>query len=176
MAHAQRGGFCPFHAWRYVALASPQGIAKTYPPLLMHVAAALRRQCSDADRRTSNSTPLKCPSCAVAVRAEREAIVERVQRLRERPEAAAGDSTFCVPHLRELVASLGTAEAVTLLLRHEAALLERLAEDMQRYALKHDALRRALTSDEERCSADNAVLLLSGKRNLSGPAGRTDYL
>lgn len=53
--------------------------------------------------------------------------------------------------------------------RAHAALLERTAEDLERYALKHDALRRYLTSEEERRASQIALLLLAGHRNLSSP-------
>ena len=48
-----------------------------------------------------------------------------------------------------------------------AELLERTAEDLQRYAIKYDALRRHLTSEEERRASQLALLLLAGHRNLN---------
>jgi hypothetical protein len=47
-------------------------------------------------------------------------------------------------------------------------LLERTAEDLQWYALKHDALRRCLTNEEE-CRAAQIALLLAGHRSVSPP-------
>ena len=47
-----------------------------------------------------------------------------------------------------------------------ATLLERLSEDMARYALKHDAVRRYLASDEEETAAQRALLLVAGHRNV----------
>jgi hypothetical protein len=55
------------------------------------------------------------------------------------------------------------------MLESHARLLERTAEDLQRYALKHDALRRYLTSAEERQASLLALLLLAGHRNVSAP-------
>jgi GTP-binding protein EngB required for normal cell division len=178
MSHAQRGGFCPFHAWQYATLASPQGIAKAYPELLNRVAAAMRLECDGLVRQGMNdaAVPARCPTCAVASRAERTALRETVQRLDKNGSADARDGRLCLPHLRPILARLGPSEAATVLLRAEATLLERLAEDLQRYALKHDALRRALTTEEERRATDNALLVLSGKRSVCGPAGRSDYL
>ena len=65
--------------------------------------------------------------------------------------------------------ALGPGGAASELLAAHASLLERTAEDLQRYALKHDALRRYLTSEEERRASQNALLLLAGHRNLSSP-------
>jgi hypothetical protein len=64
---------------------------------------------------------------------------------------------------------LGTCVAAQVLIRSHAALLERTAEDLQRYALRHDALRRHLTSDEERSAATLILLLLAGHRSVSAP-------
>lgn len=43
--------------------------------------------------------------------------------------------------------------------------MERVAEDMQRYVIKHDALRRNLASQEENDSALVGLQLLTGHRN-----------
>jgi hypothetical protein len=43
---------------------------------------------------------------------------------------------------------------------------ERLAEDMQRYALKRDGLRRGLVSDEEEVAAAMAIRHIAGGRSL----------
>ena len=46
-------------------------------------------------------------------------------------------------------------------------LLERTAEDMQRYAIRHDALRRALTSAEERNSYLQGLQMLVGHKAVN---------
>jgi hypothetical protein len=55
----------------------------------------------------------------------------------------------------------GPSEAARKMLAAHAAFLERTAEDLQRYALKHDTLRRHLTSEEERSASQIARLLLA---------------
>ncbi|HVH74000.1 MAG TPA: hypothetical protein VM755_03705 [Stellaceae bacterium] len=45
----------------------------------------------------------------------------------------------------------------------------RRAEDMRRYALKHEGVRRHLASDEEEKAAQRALLLLAGHRTLNTP-------
>jgi hypothetical protein len=55
------------------------------------------------------------------------------------------------------------------LMAHQATILERVSEDMERYALKHDAVRRFLESGEERTAAERALLLLAGDRNVNSP-------
>jgi hypothetical protein len=53
------------------------------------------------------------------------------------------------------------------LLYREAAVMERFAEDMQRYAIKYDALRRDLASAEEHNSYLQALQLIVGHRNVN---------
>jgi hypothetical protein len=50
------------------------------------------------------------------------------------------EDRFCLPHLALVTSSLGAGKPARNLLH--ARLLERTAEDLQRYALRHDALRR----------------------------------
>ena len=51
----------------------------------------------------------------------------------------------------------------------EADLLHRLSEDMRMYALKHDAIRRELMTQEERQAYLHALERLAGSRFLSLP-------
>ena len=53
------------------------------------------------------------------------------------------------------------------LVLREAAMLERTAEDMQRYAIKHDALRRHLVSQEENDAPLLGLQLLTGHRSVN---------
>ena len=84
-------------------------------------------------------------------------------------------SACCLSHLGTVTEIMGPGEPARELLRAHANLFERTAEDLQRYALKHDALRRHLTSEEERSASQLALLLLAGHRNVSAPWG-IDYI
>jgi hypothetical protein len=53
------------------------------------------------------------------------------------------------------------------MLVHEAMLCERVSEDMRRFALKLDGMRRHLVSDEEYASARMALTLLAGSYNIN---------
>ena len=75
----------------------------------------------------------------------------------------------CLPHLASVAAVLGPGEPARILLHAHAYLLERTAEDLQRYALRHDALRRYLTSEEERRASQLALLLLAGHKSINAP-------
>jgi len=80
--------------------------------------------------------------------------------------AAAG---LCLPHLEMILGKIGPASVARRLLLGEAAALQRLSEDMRRYALKRDGLRRALASDEDLSAGRRALMLLGGHRNVFGP-------
>jgi hypothetical protein len=73
------------------------------------------------------------------------------------------------------VANPTNAETIEQLLERESMLLQRMAEDMQRYSMKHDALRRHLASDEERDAALKALLSLVGHRSVTSP-WRVEYI
>jgi hypothetical protein len=50
---------------------------------------------------------------------------------------------------------------------HEAAVLQRVAEDMRRYATQDDAIRRELSSDDELHADRNAMNALAGQRYIN---------
>jgi hypothetical protein len=89
-----------------------------------------------------------------------------------RAATSSGEKNFsacCLPHLVLIAEYLGKGKPAQNLLHAHARLLERTAEDLQRYALRHDALRRYLTSEEERRASQLALLLLAGHRSVSAP-------
>ena len=69
-------------------------------------------------------------------------------------------SAVCLPHMRLLAAAMPSAAADALLLRRQAALMERVAEDAARFALKQNAARQGSLSKEERDAASCAARVL----------------
>lgn len=168
------GGFCPFHAWEYEAIASPNGICGGHAPLLHRIA----RRLHDAAMTESNSisssirrlltTEQRCPLCEVRFESERTAIANIAAELgKDGPRAVNELSAICLPHLVVLLDSLEDKEIRRKLVERHAILLERLSEDMKRYSLKHDAARRQLASHEENVAAKRGLLLLAGYRNVN---------
>ena len=47
-----------------------------------------------------------------------------------------------------------------------------MADNLRRYALKHDGLRRYLASDEEEKAAERALMMLAGHRTLNTSSPR----
>jgi GTP-binding protein EngB required for normal cell division len=172
--HARREGFCPLHTWQYEGISSPYGVCTAYPQLVHRVAAGLE-EIADAGGdptgklRALLPTPRSCPACEVRIQAEQTAMAHVAELTRQAEGRTARIPACCLPHLAMVVERLGLGEPARKLLEAHALLLERTAEDLQRYALKHDALRRYLTSQEERSASQIALLLLAGHRSVSSP-------
>ncbi len=182
--HAERGGFCSLHTWQYENISSPYGVCASYPLLAHRIASGLQKIANDPDGALStfeqvNQLPASkstCQVCQERVAAERYAIDEAAARVREVSHLSSGTvPACCLVHLAMLSGVLGESESARLLLGVHAEFLERLGEDAQRYALRHDALRRYLTSEEERRASQLLLLMLAGHRNISAP-WQVEYL
>ena len=175
-AHAERGGFCTLHTWQYALLASTHGLCTGYPALLEHQADRIRSALRGDAQPFSVGTAIDkllvdaatCVICRARDEAERIEIHKIVARLTN-AECGAHMTlpSVCLPHMRSLAAELGDARVVRGLLAREAELLDRLAEDMRRYATKQDAVRRHLASEEETLAGRAALELLVGLPNVS---------
>jgi GTP-binding protein EngB required for normal cell division len=159
-------GFCPRHFWLYAAVAAPRDLCVALSPLLKDVSARLRK--SESEGRASTPRPADCQMCAIQERLESETLAA-VGALTVSPDSTLANApALCVPHLRLVASRLSDSCLATALCAEHARSFDRLAEDMQRYALKHDALRRYLTSEEERHAAEDAVNRIAGRR-LTNP-------
>jgi small GTP-binding protein len=176
--HAMRGGFCPLHTWQYENLSSPYGVCTAYPELAHRIAGELERLASKASDAGDSLEELKglvasaktCRVCEVRIEAEERAVNSAATTVSE--ASASGKMRLpacCLPHLVLVAATLGAGQPARNLLHAHGRLLERTAEDLQRYALRHDALRRYLTSEEERGASQLALLLLAGHRSVNAP-------
>ncbi len=75
-------------------------------------------------------------------------------------------SAICLPHLAMLSDALPDADLIRALAERQAKIFERFAEDMRRYVLKWDALRRFLMSAEEMAAAQRAIDTVVGHRQV----------
>jgi small GTP-binding protein len=170
---SERGGLCSFHTWLYEQMSSPQGTCVGYAGVLERWASRLSAFAtppaeSGATRRQLALDTGPCVCCDARVMAETTAVNTVAGRLRAMPDQAlAALSDICLPHLRLVSAALGDHPVAARLLARQGALLQRMADNLRRYALKHDGLRRYLASDEEEKAAERALMMLAGHRTLN---------
>jgi GTP-binding protein EngB required for normal cell division len=166
--HAQQGGFCPLHTWHYEQIASPRGVCTAYPRLLNRMADRLRAIAASSLAKPDVrclTTPA-CPACRVRWYAEDRLVHSIARKLEKNPESS-DRLSLCLPHLELLLPQIDDESARPRLLLREAAVMERIAEDMQRYAIKHDGLRRHLASQEENDAPLLGLQLLTGHRSVN---------
>jgi GTP-binding protein EngB required for normal cell division len=174
---AARGGLCPLHTWQYAEIASPQGISAAYPAVLASVSQRLTNLAAAhstndlwAGTRNLLTGVDKCRACQEQLALERKAL-EDIER---KMTPADGDQSaplpvLCLQHLSDLLQMAPKSERAADLIEFEAALFERLAENMRRYALKHDALRRGTESEDERVAYHRGLSQLAGDKRLQSP-------
>jgi predicted GTPase len=177
-AHAERRGFCALHTWHYEAVASPQGICSAYPPVLFSLARGLHsvaeqvptaRVLREGVQRLLPH-PGTCRACQLLAAAQRNAVRDVLRMCSAGQEDGPGTvPPLCLPHLHSVLLSDPAPRVGRLLVQEQARVLERLGEEMQRYALKHEALRRHLASERENAAYETGLARLVGVRNLAAP-------
>lgn len=164
--HARQGGFCPQHTWHYEQIASPRGVCTAYPRLLNLTAKSLRTLAeSNYSNQDAELMKYTCPACKVRWDTEDRMVASLARKVQNSPDDE--QSTLCLPHLEMVLVKIDHALVRRNLLIRAAAVLERTAEDMQRYAIKHDALRRHLVSNEEHDAPLLGLQMLVGHRNVN---------
>ena len=172
---ALRGGLCSFHTWQYEASSSEQGVAEGYPPVLENWAswldAASSTAAADALRaqlRAKLPNETNCVLCNARASAEAQALSALASRLTLNAAQSLGSlSALCLPHLIKLAERLPSEDLIRHLMRRQAALIRRTAEDLRRSAIKRDGARRNLLSDEEEHASKRALALLAQERTLA---------
>jgi GTP-binding protein EngB required for normal cell division len=173
---AKRGGLCPFHTWQLQSVSSPYGLCAGYAPLLDRLAGALRNSALGSHRsdvfyaQLQNLLPDErdCVLCSERNAAERGAIDATAEQLEhDRTRALNSLSAICFPHFVDLVSAIRNDDLAREMLQRQATVLERYAEDMKRFAIKHAGVRRHLASEEEINAANRALLLIAGRREIN---------
>jgi small GTP-binding protein len=179
--HEQRhftasGGLCNFHTWDYHATVSAKATSTAYPALAERLASWFRQTASEAFERESLPRRLltllpsedSCALCRVQAKAETEAISVLARRLETHQVGAIESlSAICLPHIAVLVASIEDVALLRKLMARQATILERISEDMRRYALKHEGTKRFLMSEEEEKAGDRTLMLIAGHKALN---------
>ena len=162
-AHEQRGGFCPIHTWQYAEVASPQGVCQAYPGVLRHFSELIKT----AGEKGLNGTPqgANCQACEIVSECEVSAVAAIAKAFSSQSSLPA----LCIKHCAEVVSKCPDPKLRQRLVLSEAESLERIAENMERYALKHEAIRRVLATEEELVADRAGLTRLVGHPKLATP-------
>jgi len=173
-AFAGNGGFCPLHTWQLVAMASPQGLSVGLPVLMDRVSRQLSgltgRAEIDLTKGLSNHAG-RCAACQFLLSEEQAAISQLAEIVHTEPGLALYRQSqgVCLRHLAMLLSQTGGNVLRAELLATAARRYSEWAEDMQNYAMKRDAIRRALLNRDEEDAYYRAVVHLAGAKALCVP-------
>jgi translation elongation factor EF-Tu-like GTPase len=174
LAHAQAGGFCPFHTWQYAHLASPHGVSSAYPHVLFRFSRELRglAEFGTEGHQSCNvvDPPIPprgtCRACRIAAETEERALGTFAASPSVGTAAKSlASKNFCLEHLHDLLLALRDTEVGRVLLLRQSQNLSRVGENLQRYALRFDGRRRDLTTDEELQAPYQGLAMLVGHPN-----------
>jgi GTPase Era involved in 16S rRNA processing len=166
-------GFCSLHVWQLHALSSPLGESLGLAPLAEEVSQLLKKLepgSVTAAVRKMVHTPHSCRVCRALEDVELDYITrlnaflgnENNRKLYEHSQGV------CLRHLGRLIAI--TSEETRAFLLHEASRhFAEIAEDMQNYAIKRDAVRWHLTDANEDDAYMRALTHLAGAKDYSTP-------
>jgi len=172
--HASRSGFCSLHTREYARLASPQGIASGYPQTLLSVAQQLRLLSHDGRLREDWNDQFeqflpdqhKCRACQVVAETEETTMNEYVLEYADRSPGDDDLPCVCLRHLKGILQKTPETNWANRLLLHSANILERTAENLERFALRHGGLHMELATDDELGSPEKGLNLLVGQPNV----------
>ena len=173
-AFANSGGFCPLHTWQLVAMASPQGLSIGLPVLmdrLSHELSALAGR-PEMDRASMMSNHVRrCAACEFLTSEEQATVSQLAEIVHGGPGLALYRQSqgACLRHLGLLLSKAEGNALHAELLALAAGRCGEWAEDMQNYAMKRDAIRRALLNRDEEDAYLRAVIHLVGARALCVP-------
>jgi len=178
--HAQKAfaaelGFCPLHFWQLAAVSSPCGASVGWAKLAERLSQAVTRVATspsasqDVPALVRRSTD--CRICQLLREEERKYVHWFAAAVQEPHggEAYARSQGACLRHLGLLLGASSNEDARQFLLGHAARRFEEMAEDMQSYGMKTEALRRALQNADEMDAYRRALTHFAGARAVCCP-------
>lgn len=169
--HAASGGFCALHTWQCARMASPVGISAGNARLAAAVADALETAGSRSgaiDQLAHEAARLaatpSCGACMVLTGSEHAAATQIAAQA-----TSAAPPALCLRHLSLVLRAGPEPEAGRSMIGALADALRRASVDMRSFALKRDALRRGLITEDEAEAYRDALSLLVGPPALARP-------
>ena len=166
-------GFCPVHTWQLFAMSSPQGASVGFARLTEHIARRLK------EYKKLPGKPIKelihdsasCRVCKMLPGIEEQYLTQLSGLLNKTDglNQYHHSQGVCLRHLAMLLDITATEEIREFLISHAILRFVEDAEDMRSFALKGDALRRALQNRNEQDAYKRAIIRMVGSRNLYMP-------
>jgi hypothetical protein len=169
---AEEQGFCPLHTWQLLAVSSPHGASVGFARLTERVSQLLRAE--DGVKNTLHLLTEGSGECRVCRKIEL-AESEYVRKLagfiieKDGREKYIRSQGVCLKHLEKLLKAIESEHIRKMLVSHASQRFDEDAEDMRAFALKSDALRRALQNRDEKDAHVRAIARLVGSRALAVP-------
>jgi GTP-binding protein EngB required for normal cell division len=173
-------GFCSRHQWQLEAISSPVGISVGQARLIRRVGHILEQAARQTpnernlNKLTSHNRP--CRVCALQEKAEQEYIGQIAAFVGTElgRNAYASAQGLCLHHLGRLLSAVSDEEIVHFILACGGRRWTELAEDMESFGMKTEALRRQLRNRNEEDAFWRANILLAGSRSLCLPWPKED--
>jgi len=168
-------GFCPLHAWQLEAVSSPVGSSVGYPKLAERIARLLAEAAKSQPAEKIVGGLARSPRDCRVCRRLRAAEQDYIARLAAFVNDPQGRDTYarshgaCLRHLALLIASSSDDQLIRFLLHEAARRFEEASEDMQAFAMKTEALRRALRNEDEEDAYLRTIAHLVGSRSVWAP-------
>jgi len=176
-AYAASLGFCSLHTWQLEAMACPQGLSIGFSTLVERLSADLSRIAASEESNPGElvqalaQDPSRCSVCRLVRDAEKTYMkgLAGFVRTDEGQRSYADSRGVCLRHLGMLIAGLPSEEVARFLLDHAARRFLEISEDMRNYALKRDALRGRLQSQDEKDAYLRALIHTVGAKGVCFP-------
>jgi hypothetical protein len=166
------GEFCPFHTWQLEAISSPVGFSVGCARLVRRISGLLEQiasspECANESLPQVFPGPKGCRVCALLREAEQGQIKTLSASLQEAAtkELYARSQGVCLCHLEMLVKASSDGKTIRFLLQTASTVLQLVSEDMEGFALKREATRRHLVSEDEEDAYLRAVIHLAGAKH-----------
>jgi hypothetical protein len=173
---AKNRGFCPFHTWQLEAVSYPVGFSVGCARLVRRIADSLSQMGSSPKNVSENLAqlcpdPMGCRVCSLLREAEQRQITMLSASLQEpaTKQQYARSQGVCLRHLGMLVDASPDNETVRFLLHRASTVWQLISEDMEAFALKREANRRHLVSEDEEDAYLRAVIHLAGAKYNCAP-------
>src|SRR5271166_5607841 len=173
---AESRGFCQFHTWTLEAISSPVGFSAGCAKLVRRISGLLAQMASSSESASESllqlyPEPMSCRVCAFLREGEQSQIKMLSASLEEaaNKELYARSQGVCLRHLAMLVKASPNRETIRFLFQRASTVFQLISEDMENFALKREATRRHLVSEDEEDAYLRAVIHLAGAKHNCVP-------